>query len=93
MIRTANARRLRDDKLVIVWRFPNGKIYRMGKRVALSCPLTHEECRAYVTAGPTAAVRLIALRLDCSLSKALYLLNKARGPDQIAPHLRPRRIP
>ena len=67
-----------NDRLVVEYEFPDGKIVRQGKRVKKDCPLTAEERQVYAQHGTTRVLKALRHNRQISLSEAANLLNSAR---------------
>lgn len=73
------AKIVREDRICAIFRLPNGRLARQGKRVPKDFPITYKERRAYVTDGLTAVIGLIKERLGCSGIEAMRYFLDARS--------------
>ena len=74
-----DAKTYENNRLVIRWELPGGRIYSQGKRTPKDCLLTKEERAAYVKGGSIIAVKTIMKGRGWGLAQSWEFFKAQRG--------------
>ena len=72
---------LKNDRLRIVWKLPNGECRIQRKRIPKSCPLTKEEIRLYCDHGLVVAIKHAKKSRNLTLRETMDLFRWRYYPD------------
>jgi hypothetical protein len=78
------SRIIEDNRLIKVWRLPNGDCRAQGKRVSKDCSLTADERRQYIKdlGRPAIFTKWLMSHRGITLAEAWQIIKTARGYEQ-----------